>query len=255
MRRFLPTLTLAAIFLAVWQGYCALSGVSPLVLPGPVDVLRSLVLERERIAPHAVSTITVAGLGFSTSVLFAFSTSLALHFSLWLERGFMPLLVASQTIPLVALAPLMILWFGFGLLPKVLLVILVTFFPILVSLLSGYRQTPRAYIDLLNSMGASRALVIFSRDPALGAGVVLRGAADLGHLRHRRHDLRRICRRAAGSGDIHPDVEEQLPRRSGAGGGRRVRRSDSAPARDAPVHRQGDRARAPEGAQCCGLRA
>jgi ABC-type nitrate/sulfonate/bicarbonate transport system permease component len=63
-------------------------------------VLRSLVLERERIAPHAVSTITVAGLGFSTSVLFAFTTSLALHFSLWLERGFMPLLVASQTIPL-----------------------------------------------------------------------------------------------------------------------------------------------------------
>ncbi len=161
MRRFLPTLTLAAIFLAVWQGYCALSGVSPLVLPGPVDVLRSLVLERERIAPHAISTITVAGLGFSTSVLFAFTASVALHFSPWLERGFMPLLVASQTVPLVALAPLMILWFGFGLLPKVLLVIMVTFFPILVSLLSGYRQTPRAYVDLLNSMGASRARVFF----------------------------------------------------------------------------------------------
>ena len=74
----------------------------------------------------------------------------------------MPLLVASQTVPLVALAPLMILWFGFGLLPKVLLVILVTFFPILVSLLSGYGQVPQAYLDLLTSMRAGR-LAIFRR--------------------------------------------------------------------------------------------
>ena len=67
--------------------------------------------------PHALSTIWVATLGFSASVAFAFTASVALHFSPWLQRGLMPLLVASQTIPLVALAPLMILWFGFGLLP------------------------------------------------------------------------------------------------------------------------------------------
>lgn len=156
LQRVLPTIVLLMAFLLAWQGYCTLTGVSPLVLPAPDDVLRSLVVERARIMPHALATITVAALGFGCSVLFAALTSVALQFSLWLRRGLLPLLVASQTIPLVALAPLMILWFGFGILPKVLLVILVTFFPILLSLLSGYAQVPQAYLDLLTSMRAGR---------------------------------------------------------------------------------------------------
>ena len=159
LRRILPSVLLAAVLLLAWQLYCTLAKVSPLVLPAPTAVIRSLFIERASIAPHALSTIWVATLGFSTSVVFAFLASVALHFSPWLQRGLMPLLVASQTIPLVALAPLMILWFGFGLLPKVLLVILVTFFPILVSLLSGYRQVPQDYLDLLASMRASKIQV------------------------------------------------------------------------------------------------
>ena len=159
LRRILPSVLVATVLLLVWQLYCTLAEVSPLVLPTPTAVLRSLFIERARIGPHALSTIWTATLGFSTSVVFAFLASVALHFSSWLQRGLMPLLIASQTIPLVALAPLMILWFGFGLLPKVLLVILVTFFPILVSLLSGYRQVPQDYLDLLTSMRASKIQV------------------------------------------------------------------------------------------------
>lgn len=162
LRRILPTVLIASTLLMAWQAYCTVAGVSPLVLPAPTGVVRSLIVERARIGAHALSTVGVAALGFSTSVVFAFAASVALHFSPWLQRGLMPLLVASQTIPLVALAPLMILWFGFGLLPKVLLVILVTFFPILVSLLSGYGQVPQAYLDLLTSMRAGR-LRIFRR--------------------------------------------------------------------------------------------
>ena len=161
LRNILPTIVLASALLASWQVYCALAGVSSLVLPAPTDVLRSLIVERARIEPHALSTIWVATLGFSTSVVFAFAASVALHFSPWLQRGLMPLLVVSQTVPLVALAPLMILWFGFGLLPKVLLVILVTFFPILVSLLSGYSQVPLAYLDLLTSMRAGKLSIFY----------------------------------------------------------------------------------------------
>lgn len=162
VRHSLPTLLLATALLLTWEGYCALAEVSPLVLPAPSGVLGALLVHRGEIAGHAASTMGVAAIGFCTSVTFAFATSVALHFTSWLERGLMPLLVASQTVPLVALAPLMILWFGFGLLPKVLLVILVTFFPILVSLLSGYRQVPQAYVDLLTSMGAGR-MRIFRR--------------------------------------------------------------------------------------------
>lgn len=154
--RLLPVLILAVCLLAGWEAWCRIAQVSPLILPPPSGVIRALVLERAALTGHALATMGVAALGFSLSVAFAFATSVALHFAPWAERGLMPLFVASQTVPLVALAPLMILWFGFGLLPKVLLVVLVTFFPMLLSLLSGYRQTPPAFRDLLASMGAGR---------------------------------------------------------------------------------------------------
>lgn len=156
MLRILPTLAVLALLLAGWEAYCRLSGVSPLVLPAPSGVGQALLLHRAEIGAHARATLSVAVLGFGLSVGFASLASVALHFAPWAERALMPLFVASQTVPLVALAPLMILWFGFGLLPKVLLVVLVTFLPMLLSLLSGYRQAPGAFRDLLVSMGAGR---------------------------------------------------------------------------------------------------
>ena len=157
--RVLPSLVLFALLLVGWEGYCRLSGVPALILPAPSQVVRALLSNRAEIGTHALATLSVAALGFGLSVGFAFLASVALHFAPWAERALMPLFVASQTVPLVALAPLMILWFGFGLLPKVLLVVLVTFLPMLLSLLSGYRQTPAAFRDLLVSMGAGRGAV------------------------------------------------------------------------------------------------
>ena len=151
----LAALVMLALLL-FWEAYCRVSGVTPLVLPAPTDIVRGLYLNAGEISNHAAATIAVAALGFVTSVSFAFLTSIALHFTPLLERALIPLFVVSQTIPLVALAPLMILWFGFGVLPKMLLVILVTFFPILLSLLSGYRQAPGDFLDLMASMGAGR---------------------------------------------------------------------------------------------------
>lgn len=162
LRQIFPTLLIALAFLLSWEVYCARAGVSPLVLPAPSDVALGLWRNRADIGRHALSTLSVTTTGFGLSVCFAFAASVTLHFVLWLKRGMMPLLVASQTVPIVALAPLMVLWFGFGLLPKVLLVILVTFFPMLVSLLSGYARLPQAYRDQLVSMGAND-LAVFRR--------------------------------------------------------------------------------------------
>lgn len=156
LRFILPACVLATGFLTGWETYVHLSGASPLILPAPSDVANGLWVERAAIARHARATLQVACIGFGLSVLFAFGLSVLLHFAGWLRRGLMPLLIASQTVPIVALAPLMVLWFGFGLLPKVLLVILVTFFPMVLSLSSGYAALPRAYRDQLVSMGASR---------------------------------------------------------------------------------------------------
>ncbi len=162
LRRILPTLLIALAFLLAWEAYCANADVSALVLPAPSDVARAFWLNCGDIGRHALSTFSVTLAGFGLSVCFAFAASGALHFAPWLRRGTMPLLVASQTVPIVALAPLMVLWFGFGMLPKVLLVILVTFFPMLVSLLSGYARLPQAYRDQLVSMGAGE-LTVFHR--------------------------------------------------------------------------------------------
>lgn len=167
LRRILPAVFIALALLALWEVYCAWADVSPLILPAPSDVVRALGSDRAAIAEHAASTLSVAALGFSTSVAFAFLVSVALHFASPLERGLMPLFVVSQTVPLIALAPLMILWFGFGLLPKVLLVVLVTFFPMLVSLLSGYARASSDHLDLLASMGAGKATLFWrARLPA-----------------------------------------------------------------------------------------
>lgn len=156
LQRSLPTILLALMLLAVWEGYCRLSGVSGLILPPPSGVVAALWAQRAEIGGHALATLRVVALGFGISVGFAAATSVALHVTPWAERALMPIFVVSQTVPLVALAPLMILWFGFGLLPKIVLVVLVTFFPMLLSLLSGYRQVPQAFADLLVSMGAGR---------------------------------------------------------------------------------------------------
>lgn len=156
LRFIFPAFALAIAFVGGWESYVALTGASALILPAPSDVVNGLWVERHTITRHAVATIGVAAVGFGLSVVFAFAVSVILHFSDWLRRGLLPLLVASQTVPIVALAPLMVLWFGFGLLPKVILVVLVTFFPMTVSLMTGYAGLPRAFRDQLISMGAGR---------------------------------------------------------------------------------------------------
>src|SRR5690606_22493323 len=93
-RRVLPAIMIAAVLLALWELYCAhAADVSPLILPSPSDILRALWRNRADIGTHATSTLTVAALGFSASVAFAFAVSVALHFVPPLERGLMPLFV------------------------------------------------------------------------------------------------------------------------------------------------------------------
>lgn len=151
-----PALVVMSVFLGGWETYVVLTGASSLILPAPSDVVNGLLVEWPTISQHAAATLGVAAVGFSLSVTFAFAVSVMLQFSGWLRRGLLPLLIASQTVPIVALAPLMVLWFGFGLLPKVLLVILVTFFPMVVSLMSGYASLQHPFRDQLVSMGATR---------------------------------------------------------------------------------------------------
>jgi ABC-type nitrate/sulfonate/bicarbonate transport system permease component len=156
LRRVLPPLVLVALGLGLWQWYVTAAGVRPQVLPSPLRVLVQGWAFREQIWANTVPTAQVTAVGFAVSLALGWALAVAVDFSPWLRRALTPLLVASQTLPIIAIAPLLIIWFGFGLLPKVLVIALVTFFPIAVGLIEGFASTDRQAMNLLRSMGASR---------------------------------------------------------------------------------------------------
>jgi NitT/TauT family transport system permease protein len=155
VRDRLPPLALVLAILVAWEAYVRLAGVEPVVLPGPIRVLDALWTYRDDAIRHTIPTLVETVLGFALAVALAVAAATAMDRAPTARRAVEPLLVTSQTIPVVALAPLFLLWFGFGLAPKVLVVILVTFFPITVALLDGFRSVALDAEDLMRSYGAS----------------------------------------------------------------------------------------------------
>ena len=151
-----PPLLLVVAGLVVWQWCVTAFAIRPQVLPSPLRVLQQGWAFREQIWANTVPTVQVTAVGFAVSLALGWALAIAVDFSPWLRRALTPLLVASQTLPIIAIAPLLIIWFGFGLLPKVLVIALVTFFPVAVGLIEGFAATERPATNLLRSMGASR---------------------------------------------------------------------------------------------------
>ncbi|THF54515.1 ABC transporter permease [Ollibium composti] len=153
-----PAAIAIATLLLAWQFYAYLSGISPTILPSPVRVAEQAWANRRALWDNTLPTIRATLLGFGCSLATAFVLSILLDFSQALRRALFPVFIVSQTLPLVAIAPLVVLWFGFGLMPKIMLVALVTFFPMLVALVQGYESTEKEILTLLRSMGAGRWL-------------------------------------------------------------------------------------------------
>ncbi|NMN98847.1 ABC transporter permease [Antrihabitans stalactiti] len=154
--RFAPALVGAVVLVGAWQAYVSVSHIKPQILPSPWRVATQGWSHRDVIGTNAVATLQVTLVGFAFSLIVAWTLAVAVDFSGWLRRALLPMFVTSQTIPIIVLAPMMITWFGFGLLPKVLLVALVTFFPLAIGLIEGFAATEREAGALLQSMGASR---------------------------------------------------------------------------------------------------
>ena len=154
-RRFGPPFVLVAVLLVAWELYARGSNLSAFVLPAPSQVVVALWENRGEALRHAVPTIVETAVGFGVSIVFAIGAAVLMDRVAIIRRAVEPLLVGSQTIPIVAIAPLIIVWFGFGLLPKILVVVLVTFFPITVALLGGFSSTEAAATELMRSFGAS----------------------------------------------------------------------------------------------------
>lgn len=141
--------------LAVWQGACSLGLVPNFMLPSPVQVVTALVADFPLLLSHMWTTLSEAALGLAIGVAVGFVFAILMDKFETFYLAFDPLLTVSQTIPTVAIAPLLVLWFGYGLMPKVLLVVLTTFFPVTVALASGFRSVDPDQVDLLRTMNAT----------------------------------------------------------------------------------------------------
>jgi ABC-type nitrate/sulfonate/bicarbonate transport system permease component len=158
----LPPLLIVGALAVAWQLYADLSGVGDDVLPAPSRVLSVTWDNRGDLWANTLPTLRATLLGFALSLAVGFALAVLMDASAHLRRALMPVLVATQTLPIVAIAPLMIIWFGFDLTPKVLLVAFVTFFPITVAFVEGFAAGEPEAEALLRSMGASRARIFRS---------------------------------------------------------------------------------------------
>jgi len=151
-----PAATLIIVMLALWELLARTLNIDAWLLPAPSDVWRAGVGSVAMLWPHIARTLGETLLGFTAALITGLGLGIASDFSGLLRRAVYPLLVASQTVPTIAIAPLLVIWFGYGLLPKVIVVSLVCFFPIVVNTADGLRSTSPDLMALLRTMGASR---------------------------------------------------------------------------------------------------
>lgn len=144
------------IVLVIWQFLSYFKIVPKFLLPSPFDVINAFIKDFSLIFKHTRYTLIEAFIGLSIGVLLAFILSIIMDRYEFINKTTLPVLIITQTIPTVAIAPLLVLWLGYGMSSKILLVVLTTFFPITVSLLDGYRSVEKDNLILLKSMGANK---------------------------------------------------------------------------------------------------
>jgi len=161
LQQYAPPLVLVLSLFIAWQVGTWLTQVPKWLLPSPWQIIVAGVEASDLLGPHTWQTLKETWLGLGLSLVVALGLALVMDFSTLLRRTLYPLLVASQTVPILALAPLLIIWFGYGMLPKVIVVALVCFFPIVVSTADGLRVADPDLIALLRAMGANRRQIFF----------------------------------------------------------------------------------------------
>lgn len=152
----LPPLVLIGCVLLAWEVLVGVLALPHWLLPPPSKIATTLLNDLHVLRAHAATTLLETVAGFGLALVVGFALALAIDASALLRRALYPLLVASQTIPIVAVAPLLVIGLGFGLLPKIIVVALVTFFPIVITTVDGLRTTDTDMEQLFRAMNAGR---------------------------------------------------------------------------------------------------
>ncbi len=156
VQRWAPPLCLLALLALIWEVWVRLRDTPAWYLPAPSRIVETLWEDRASLFDNALVTLEEVLLGLAVAIVAGLVTAVAIHSSSLVERTAWPLVIASQAIPVVALAPLLLIWFGHGLAPKVIMTALISFFPITVATTDGLRSADRETLALMRSMGASR---------------------------------------------------------------------------------------------------
>ena len=144
------------LLLIIWQAAGSSGLIPKFMLPTPVNVAKAFVSDFLLLVSNAKVTLVEAFMGLGMGVAVGFMIAVLMDRFEKLYQAFYPLIVLTQTVPTVAIAPLLVLWFGYEMLPKVILIVITTFFPITVSLLDGFKSADKDMISLMRSMGASK---------------------------------------------------------------------------------------------------
>jgi len=176
IRRVLPPVLVLLVLFAAWELYVDLGGVDDLVLPAPSQVAKSLYEDRSLLLDNLRVTALEVGLGVVISLFLGFVMGVLIHWSELARDSLYPLMVASQAVPLVILAPVLVYWVGFGIAPKLAIIGLICFFPVVVTTRDGLRAVDPELIKLMRTLDASRRQVFRFAELPAAAPAALSGA-------------------------------------------------------------------------------
>ena len=157
----MPALVLSLVVLLLWEAVVRVFSVSAFIVPAPSAIAAALVREWGSLADAALVTAREILVGFVASAAVGVGLALLIVRFGWLGRAFYPLIVLFQNVPKVALAPIFILWFGYGLAPKVGLIMVIAFFPVTLSMLAGMESVDPSLLALMRSVGTGATDILF----------------------------------------------------------------------------------------------
>ncbi|TIU06441.1 MAG: ABC transporter permease subunit, partial [Mesorhizobium sp.] len=149
---WLPAVILLLVTIVLWEAAVRIFSISSFIVPAPSEIAKSLVAQWGTLMQATVVTAGEILFGFLVSVIVGIALALVIVRFDWLGRALYPLVVLFQNVPKVALAPIFILWFGYGLAPKIGLILVIAFFPVTLSMLAGMQSVDRSLLSLMNSV-------------------------------------------------------------------------------------------------------
>ncbi|WP_407272619.1 ABC transporter permease [Radiobacillus sp. PE A8.2] len=164
------------LLLITWEASSRLFEIPSWLLPAPTEIVQEGIAGWSNYNHHILSTIRLTVIGFSIGCSVGIIVAVALHLMPTVREAFYPLMILSQNIPIIVLAPLLVIWFGFGMMPKIIVITLVCFFPIAVSAMEGFRQTSHELMHYMQMAGATKRQIFFKLElphalPSLFSGL------------------------------------------------------------------------------------